>query len=387
VFAKNSRAPQPQAMTDSHITSGAQHMQAPLRPVSDPEVAEVGRLKLFSFFEELGEPLVNLLHAAWRARGKLVRDVRLYTVMTAGAICSMPGRTVIVLTNPKLHAMLAEEEDPEAFASVIAGAGGAICIGSAGAVIGTAMGSAAGTAAGVVPAVFTFGLSLPIGAVIGGASGLAVGATVGSGAGLIGGSTTGYIIAASRHDIRRGVRWTHFKFVQVYTCTVSRPISKVKAAARSVQDGVQKSVNGAACQVCVLGDSVKNSATDPRIQITVASGVVGGASLGAVGAAGGAVAGGTVGALVGLIPAIFTFGLSIPVGAAIGGGAGLCAGGAAGTAVGFMGASAAGFTGYTYRGLPGKVIRKTGMRVFKTGEGIPLQIDSRGGTEENSISE
>jgi hypothetical protein len=49
----------------------------------------------------------------------------------------------------------------------------------------------------------------------------------------------------------------------------------------------------------------------------------GGALLGAVG---GVVAGATMGTVCGLVPAIFTFGLSIPFGAVVGGGAGLCIG-------------------------------------------------------------
>ena len=50
------------------------------------------------------------------------------------------------------------------------------------------------------------------------------------------------------------------------------------------------------------------------------AGVAGGAAaLGATGGATGLAAGSAVGAALGLVPAIFTFGLSIPVGAAIGG--------------------------------------------------------------------
>merc|ERR1719183_2154579 len=62
----------------------------------------------------------------------------------------------------------------------------------------------------------------------------------------------------------------------------------------------------------------------------------------AVGVAAGGVTGGTVGgmtgtalgAAVGIVPAIFTFGLSIPVCAIVGGGVGVCTGAVAGGAVG-----------------------------------------------------
>merc|ERR1712056_127228 len=66
-----------------------------------------------------------------------------------------------------------------------------------------------------------------------------------------------------------------------------------------------------------------------------------------MGAVGGMVCGGAAGALVGVVPALFTFGLSIPIGAVVGGGAGLFLGGAAGTSVGFAGGGAVGLTGYT----------------------------------------
>merc|ERR1719265_2003976 len=71
--------------------------------------------------------------------------------------------------------------------------------------------------------------------------------------------------------------------------------------------------------------------------------------MGAAGASAGLVAGGTIGAIVGFIPAIFTFGLSIPVGAAVGGGAGSCAGAVGGGTAGALGGSAAGYGLYQNR--------------------------------------
>jgi len=59
---------------------------------------------------------------------------------------------------------------------------------------------------------------------------------------------------------------------------------------------------------------------DGHVQAT-AAGVCGGAvALGATGGATGLTAGVVVGAALGVVPAIFTFGLSIPLGAVIGGG-------------------------------------------------------------------
>merc|ERR1712039_449626 len=51
---------------------------------------------------------------------------------------------------------------------------------------------------------------------------------------------------------------------------------------------------------------------------------------GTAGGVTGLATGGTIGAAIGLVPALFTFGLSIPIGAAIGSGCGLVGGGAVG---------------------------------------------------------
>merc|ERR1712216_568909 len=61
------------------------------------------------------------------------------------------------------------------------------------------------------------------------------------------------------------------------------------------------------------------------------------------------VAGGAIGAACGVVPALFTFGLSIPVGAVLGGAAGLCMGTVAGGTVGLVGGGAAGRWAYKHR--------------------------------------
>mmetsp|Transcript_71192 Transcript_71192/g.204144 ORF Transcript_71192/g.204144 Transcript_71192/m.204144 type:complete len:292 (+) Transcript_71192:3-878(+) len=99
-------------------------------------------------------------------------------------------------------------------------------------------------------------------------------------------------------------------------------------------------------KVCDIGEGVREAACDPRTQVAAASAVGGAVALGSGGAATGLVSGGVIGAVCGLVPAIFTFGLSIPIGAAIGGGVG-CATGAtvAGTA-GFLGGGTVGYHAY-----------------------------------------
>ena len=56
-------------------------------------------------------------------------------------------------------------------------------------------------------------------------------------------------------------------------------------------------------------------AGDRRVQVSAVTAGAGAATLGTAGAATGMLAGGAAGALVGVVPALFTFGLSIPIGA------------------------------------------------------------------------
>merc|ERR1719174_1748583 len=91
----------------------------------------------------------------------------------------MPGRAGRGVSNPRLRALILEEEDPEALAAMMAGTGGALCLGSAGALVGVVAGGTCGTIIGVFPALFTLGLSIPVGTTLGCASGILVGAAAG----------------------------------------------------------------------------------------------------------------------------------------------------------------------------------------------------------------
>merc|ERR1711957_1013338 len=96
-------------------------------------------------------------------------------------------------------------------------------------------------------------------------------------------------------------------------------------------------------------EGIKNAANDKRVQATAAGILSGSAALGASGGATGLATGTIVGAAIGVIPALFTFGLSIPIGAAIGGSTGLVAGTVAGGAMGFVGGGVAGRTAHKHR--------------------------------------
>merc|ERR1712241_673168 len=88
--------------------------------------------------------------------------------------------------------------------TAVAAAGGAVSLGAGGGIAGLVSGGAVGAACGIVPAIFTFGLSIPIGAAIGAGTGLVVGTAVGGTAGLVGGGATGYCAYSKREEIRNG---------------------------------------------------------------------------------------------------------------------------------------------------------------------------------------
>merc|ERR1712051_651333 len=83
--------------------------------------------------------------------------------------------------------------------------GGAAVLGTGGAATGLLAGGIAGAAVGVLPAIFTFGLSIPVCAVLGGGCGLVTGATVGGATGGFVGGATGYVGYTKRDTIRNGV--------------------------------------------------------------------------------------------------------------------------------------------------------------------------------------
>eukprot|EP00931_Biecheleriopsis_adriatica_P029565 TRINITY_DN17539_c0_g1_i1.p1 TRINITY_DN17539_c0_g1~~TRINITY_DN17539_c0_g1_i1.p1 ORF type:complete len:411 (+),score=113.35 TRINITY_DN17539_c0_g1_i1:72-1235(+) len=79
-----------------------------------------------------------------------------------------------------------------------------------------------------------------------------------------------------------------------------------------------------------VSGKAREVASDQSVQATAAGAAAGTVAMGATGLATGTV----VGAAVGVVPALFTFGLSIPIGAVIGGSAGLAVGSAAGAVSG-----------------------------------------------------
>lgn len=332
------------------------------------------------FFQELADPLKNVVVTAWASRGKLAQDVKSYVYVTTATIVSMPGRVSKVVHNPKIHAVLLEEEDPEALAAVVSGTGAALCLGSIGVVVGSSLGGISGLVLGIPLVFFTLGLSVPVGVVIGSMSGLCGGLALGSSVGFVGGAASGCFIAHYRIEIRNTANGLVARVDYAYDKLVRQPTLKMKSATRSICDKTSKAT-------AYTKEGVASLMSSRHAQVTAAGAAAGATALGTAGATGGLVAGGVSGAALGVPLALFTFGLSIPAGAVVGGGIGLCTGAAAGGATGLVGGGAAGYAGYRFRSGPKKAytLAREKWGAFRNGE--MRNRSSSGGTEDTSASD
>mmetsp|Transcript_1535 Transcript_1535/g.4526 ORF Transcript_1535/g.4526 Transcript_1535/m.4526 type:complete len:291 (+) Transcript_1535:98-970(+) len=120
----------------------------------------------------------------------------------------------------------------------------------------------------------------------------------------------------------------------------------VQDLATSAQLLARESAASAKVRAGELYTATGELVSQKSFQTTAASATAGAVTLGAGGAATGAMTGGLAGAVAGLPLALFTFGLSIPAGAVVGGGAGLVLGTAAGATTGFLGGGVAGYGVY-----------------------------------------
>lgn len=117
---------------------------------------------------------------------KLVSDPMGRMKTSPAVMASMPSITQLKEFKPSSHISSRTVKT-----TALSAAGGAITLGTGGGVVGLTSGGAIGAACGVLPAFFTFGLSIPVGAAIGGSLGWATGVTVGGTAGAISGGAAG----------------------------------------------------------------------------------------------------------------------------------------------------------------------------------------------------
>jgi len=248
--------------------------------------------------------------------------------------------------------------------AVATGAASSAILGACGAVSGAILGGAAGLATGAIPAIFTFGLSIPVGGILGAGMGTATGAAVGSTTGFVAGAAAGGGVYTRRGHLRRILRRLMaspagealLEKWHVAKITWKQGMLKCASVKKSTSRWWQQVTATYSRWWALTKDQasdarevVKHAAEEPSVQVAAVSACSGAVVLGAGAGGAGFLAGGAVGAAAGVVPAIFTFGLSIPIGAAIGSGCGLLAGTAVGGTLGFVGGGAGGYTAYSKR--------------------------------------
>mmetsp|Transcript_69305 Transcript_69305/g.136960 ORF Transcript_69305/g.136960 Transcript_69305/m.136960 type:complete len:439 (+) Transcript_69305:65-1381(+) len=249
--------------------------------------------------------------------------------------------------------------------------GGAVLLGSTGGALGVCGGMTSGALAGLVPALFTLGLSIPAGAAVGGGMGGLLGTAAGTMTGLIGGGAAGGVAYRYRVEIKNGALFVRVrvldakakaaKAVQPLQIKATNAAETARTQARGTLKMISDKSSEVACraQACTqaaatsaqtkaseFGAGAKSLALNPAVQVTSAAAAGGAVATGAGGGLLGLAAGGAAGATVGLVPALFTFGLSIPACALIGGGTGAFMGTAAGGTAGMVSGGAVGYGAY-----------------------------------------
>ncbi|CAE7242190.1 unnamed protein product [Symbiodinium sp. KB8] len=129
--------------------------------------------------------------------------------------------------------------------------------------------------------------------------------------------------ANSAQKTRKSTLELAFAVRQAATARVLAVKDRVVMARSQVHAQASSAVVNAKAKALEVSGKAKQAAKDGHVQATAAGIAGGAATLGAAGGATGLASGVAVGAALGVVPALFTFGLSIPIGAAIGGGTGL----------------------------------------------------------------
>jgi len=277
-------------------------------------------------------------------------------------------------------------KDPHFQTVTISTAAGAVTFGAVGGAFGCAGGVVVGGAVGTVPALITFGTSIPIGAFIGGFLGTSAGAVTAGATGACAGGAAGHGAYLYRAQIKDGA----MKVRMITTDKANKFTVSVTTTATSTRKHIMEHALATKVKLTTLASTTstktKKLVNNQRVQVTAAS-AAGGAAVGGVG--GGAVGVGA-GALVGLPAALFTFGLSIPVCATVGGAVGATAGATTGAAAG----GAAGYTGHKYkkeisdgtRSIFGKAKARTTQITAKAVDSVShakrMLVGGTGGTSE-----
>merc|ERR1719265_906884 len=218
---------------------------------------------------------------------------------------------------------------------MISASTGAVIIGTAGGLLGMLGGVVLGGAVGTIHAPLTAGLSVPVACAAGGSLGAAGGAAAGTVAGLM----TGTAVGSAAHAYGAEIKDVAFVLQEFAHERCAKALTRIAGATRTAKcttDGLAHGFIRGACGI--VADRQMQAAVETAVPLAVLVGASAGIT--------GLMAGSTLGAILGAAPALFTLGLSIPAGAALGGGAGLCVASTVGGAIGFVGGGAVGYTTY-----------------------------------------
>merc|ERR1711953_1018669 len=151
-----------------------------------------------------------------------------------------------------------------------------------------------------------------------------------------------------RVEIKQNAVFVKAKVVEISSGATAKAIDKkqqvqsaIMTCVRSIRKKTTEAKNQALKKASDFSTETKKVVSTPTFKVTAAS-AAGGC---VVGGTTGFATGATVGAAIGVVPALFTLGLSIPVGAVIGGGIGATTGGS----IGFGAGGAVGYGAYSKR--------------------------------------
>jgi len=286
----------------------------------------------------------------WQEKGTKTIEKRVVQAKEVAAVARKKTSEVADLAKKRSSEVVSDRGVQVAAVSAV---GGGVVVGAGGAATGFVAGGALGAAIGILPAIFTFGLSIPVGAVMGAGCGVAVGGTVGGVSGFTGAGAIGYGAYAKRVELVAAAVRAKTIALNTYNLVLAgkqRAVAKVVSACVEARRRVLRHAGLLRERgITAVGIAVEKStkakakatviASDKEVQATAASAAGGAVVLGTGGAATGLLSGGALGAAVGIVPAFFTFGLSIPFCAIVGGGLGLVTGTSIGSTTGaFAGA-------------------------------------------------
>lgn len=269
--------------------------------------------------------------------------------------------------------------DRGAKVAVVSAVGGGAVVGTGGVATGFVVGGALGAAVGILPALFTFGLSIPLCGALGAGCGVVVGGVAGGATGAAGAGAIGYGAYAKRAEIRRLIKTMTERIAQIPSNAEFLVENIYLLIAANFENLKERGIEWRSRIVSSAFDAKTKAArivSDKDVQATAASAAGGAVVLGSGGAATGLVAGGAIGALVGVVPAIFTLGLSIPVFAVVGSGVGAAAGTALGSTTGVV-AGAGGYRVYTKRASIRKSVDDISEQAFRTVKGLKARFVPR----------